>query len=54
MARPITEALASLAGKYDLVYTYVAWDTADPWKKYSTAASSFQNDLTLMEPGRGY
>jgi len=52
--RPIDEALASIDGKYDLVYAYDAWDAADPWKKYNTAAPPFLNDLTEMGPGWGY
>ncbi len=51
---PVTEALASIDGKYDLVYAYDAWDGEDPWKKYNTAAPSFLNDLTEMGPGWGY
>ncbi|MCG2767207.1 MAG: hypothetical protein L6435_02340 [Anaerolineae bacterium] len=52
--RPITEALAGIEVKYDLVYAYDAWDAADPWKKYNTAAPPFLNDLTEMGPGLGY
>jgi len=52
--RPVTEALASIDGSYDLVYAYDAWDMADPWKKYNTAAPPFLNDLTEMGPGWGY
>ena len=54
VTRPITEALASIAGKYDLVYTYDASDMADPWKKYNVAAPPFLNDLVVMSPRRGY
>ena len=54
VTKPITEALTSCAGKYDLVYAYYASDTADPWKKYNTAAPPFLNDLTEMRPGLGY
>ena len=52
--RPIAEALASIEGKYDLVYAYDASDVADPWKKYNVAAPSFLNDLTEMVPAWGY
>jgi len=52
--RPISEALASVDGKYDLVYAYDASDVADPWKKYNVAAPPFLNDLTDMGPGRAY
>jgi len=52
--RSIAEALATIDGKYDLVYAYDAWDAEDPWKKYNTAAPPFLNDLTEMGPGWGY
>ena len=52
--RPIDEALASIDGKYDLVYAHDASDETDPWKKYNTAAPPFLNDLTEMGPGWGY
>jgi len=52
--RPVTETLASIEGKYDLVYAYDAWDVEDPWKKYNTAAPPFLNDLTDMRPDWGY
>jgi len=47
-------ALASIAGKYDLVYAYDASDAADPWKKYDPNAPAFADDLTEMGPGKGY
>ena len=50
----ITHVLSSIAGKYDLVYAYDAWDAGDPWKKYNTAAPSFLNDLTELGPRWGY
>jgi len=52
--RPLTEALQSIQGKYDLIYAYDATDTADPWKKYNVAAPPFLNDLTEMGSGYGY
>jgi len=54
VTRPITEALASIEGKYDLVYGYDAWDAEHPWEKYNTGALPFLNDLTEMGPHRGY
>ncbi|MBC7258580.1 MAG: right-handed parallel beta-helix repeat-containing protein [Chloroflexi bacterium] len=51
-ARPVAEALASIAGKYTVVWAYYA-DEPQPWKHYSPAAP-FGNDLAEMEPGRGY
>lgn len=47
-------ALASIAGKYDLVYGYDAAAPADSWQKYDPAAPPFANDLTALGPGRGY
>lgn len=52
-ARPPATALASIAGKYNLVYGYDAADTADPWKKYDPVFPA-GNDLTFMQPGWGY
>jgi len=53
-ARLVTEALASIAGKYDLIYAYDAADVADPWKIYDVARPPFLNDLVTMTPKRGY
>jgi hypothetical protein len=52
--RSLPDALASIAGKYDLVYTYNASDVADPWKKFDPNAPPFVNDLTQMRAGVGY
>jgi len=54
LAASLTESLASCADKYDLVYGYYAADTEDPWKNYDIAVPPFLNDLTVLEPGRGY
>ena len=51
---PPSAALASIAGKYDLVYGYDASDAADPWKRYDPNGPPGENDLTQLEPGRGY
>lgn len=53
-AKPLVEALSSVDGCYDRVYTYEAADLADPWKKFDSNAPSYANDLYEMEPGRGY
>ena len=50
----ITDVLSSIAGSYDLVYTYDAPDTTDPWKKYNTAAPPFLNDLTNIDETVGF
>lgn len=51
---PLPDALASIAGKYDLVYGYDATDAADPWKKFDPAGAAFANDLAEMGAGKGY
>ena len=51
---PLPDALESIAGKYDLVYRYDADDEEDHWKKFDPNAPFFVNDLTQMEPGKGY
>ncbi|MFN8494293.1 MAG: PKD domain-containing protein [Caldilineaceae bacterium] len=53
-ARPVGEALTPLNGCYSMVYGYVAADLADVWKKYDPSAPPFANDLTALNPGRGY
>jgi hypothetical protein len=51
--RPVADALAGIAGKYNLVQAYVASDAADPWKEYNPANPGAA-DLTEMQPWRGY
>ena len=53
-AKPITDALSSIAGKYLKVYTYKASDPIDPWKIFDSSVPPFVNDLTTLEPGVGY
>ena len=50
---PVADALSSITGNYNIVWTYDASDTSDHWKKYDPGAP-FGNDLTTMEPGKGY
>ena len=57
--RPVPAALASIAGKYLRVFGYAAAEagpqpTADPWEVYDVAVPAWANDLTAMQPGRGY
>jgi hypothetical protein len=52
VTRPITEALASIAGKYNLVQTYDAAESR--WLTYDVSMPPFLNDLTEMVPGKGY
>ena len=49
----VATALASISGKYSLVYQYKASDLADPWKSYNPAAPN-AGDLKEMEAGYGY
>ncbi|MFQ5857847.1 MAG: SH3 domain-containing protein [Anaerolineae bacterium] len=52
-ARPVAEALASIAGKYTRVLAYDP-DWAGLWKMYNAAVLGPANDLQVLEPGRGY
>ncbi|MBN2004490.1 MAG: VCBS repeat-containing protein [Anaerolineae bacterium] len=53
--RPVTDALASIAGFYGLVYGYDATDTADPWKVYAPGGvPGWVNDLSTLHFGQGY
>lgn len=52
--KSVADALASIAGKYTKVYTYDAFDDADPWKVYDTSLPPFLNDLSQIQPGRAY
>ncbi|MBC2698793.1 MAG: hypothetical protein HF974_10795 [ANME-2 cluster archaeon] len=49
----ITSLLSPINGNYSIVWEYNANDTADHWKKYDPGVP-FGNDLTNMEPGKGY
>lgn len=50
--RSVTAALASIGGKFDIVYSYNAYDTADPWKVYSPSAPAYANDLVQIATGQ--
>lgn len=54
VARPITEALASIAGLYTAVETYNPVDPADRWRRHVPEELVHANTLAVMEPGRGY
>ncbi len=49
---PVSEALASISGKYTQVCAYDAFDPADVWKCYDPTQPT--NDLATMGPDRGY
>ncbi len=50
-SRPITDTLASIAGKYTAVYTYDG--TSDQWLSYQPSNPG-QSTLDTMSPGWGY
>jgi RHS repeat-associated protein len=52
--RPVASALASIAGKYTLLFGYDATDPADPWEVFSVSVPDWANDLRRLQPGRGY
>jgi hypothetical protein len=54
VTRPITEALQTIDGKYDLVYAYHAEDGDQAWKTYDVARPPFLNTLNSIEPWRCY
>ena len=49
----ITSLLSSINGNYSIIWEYNASDTTDHWKKYDPGVP-FGNDLTNIEPGKGY
>ena len=54
---PVADALASIDGAYDLVYSYDATntdDTDDPWQKYDPNAPPLANYLKQMEAKQAY
>jgi hypothetical protein len=51
--QPVADALSSISGNYSIVWAYNASDTTDHWKKYDPSVT-FGNDLTIVEPGKGY
>lgn len=51
-SRPVADALASIAGRYTLMYTYLG-SGAEPWRRYDPTAPPYVNTLTTLDPGRG-
>ena len=49
----VVSALSPISEDYSIIWEYNASDTADHWKKYDPGVP-FGNDLTNMEPGKGY
>ncbi|MBI2913756.1 MAG: hypothetical protein HYY03_07540 [Chloroflexi bacterium] len=51
-ARPVADVLTGIA--FSVVCTYDAADPGDPWKCFDPDLPPSLNDLSMMEPGRGY
>lgn len=51
---PVAGALSSIAGKYTRVFAWEPADGADPWAVNDVVVPEYANDLTIMEPGKGY
>jgi hypothetical protein len=54
--RPATapaEVLSSIAGRYTLVYGYVAGDPANPWRLFSPDGPSWANSLNALSNSQG-
>lgn len=49
----IADALSPIAGKYDAVYAYNAWNGASPWLAYWPGPPE-RGELQSLTPGRGY
>ncbi len=52
VTKTLAEALSSIAGNYEAVWTYDA--VYGEWQKYIVDAQDSPDDLKSMEPGRGY
>ncbi|MCP3996384.1 MAG: hypothetical protein GY722_15200, partial [bacterium] len=47
-------ALSPVAGKWQRIFAYDAFDPEDPWEIFDPAVPDWANDLSVMQPGRGY
>jgi photosystem II stability/assembly factor-like uncharacterized protein len=54
VARAVPDAMASVAGKYTLVYEYDPNAAGGSWRSYSASAPGYANTLQQMRPGYGY
>jgi subtilisin-like proprotein convertase family protein len=52
--QPVSDALRSIEGDYATVYGYRAEDSSDPWEVYQVDGPGYLNDLSELEPARGY
>jgi hypothetical protein len=50
-SRPVTEALASIAGQYSHICGYITADVLNPWHCFGSNAPHWVNDLTALEFG---
>ena len=53
-SQSVADALRNIDDCYDIVYAYDAFDSTNSWKKFDPNAPSYANNLTTLEPGRGY
>ena len=51
---PVSQALSSIAGVYQIVYGYDPAYPNDPWQVYGVDAPGWVNDLELLTFGHGY
>lgn len=51
-AKPVAEAMSSISGKCNSVWTYDAHTVE--WLRYTPGGQSFLNNLEFMQPGSGY
>ncbi|MBN1661900.1 MAG: VCBS repeat-containing protein [Anaerolineae bacterium] len=54
VAMPVTQALTSIEGCYDVVQTFDPTRPDFPWQRYNVSLPSYVNDLKWMIPGLGY
>ncbi len=47
-------ALSQVAGKWQRIFAYDAFDPEDPWEIFDPVVPDWANDLTVMQPGCGY
>jgi hypothetical protein len=51
--RPVTEAVGTIEGKYDLVYAFYPDDPVEAWKLYDVNRPAYLNSLAVIEPWHG-
>jgi len=53
-ARPVAQALQSIAGAYTSVYGYDSGTPTNPWRVYAPGVPTWVNDLLELKFGEGY